>query len=233
MSYAEFITKWGLAAHGTTHRLRLRVCISLKMVMFSLFVFLQLKEFENQNRNTCSSDTAEWTGPSSPTPSELLNNNNTVSLPPTLRFLLGAGKKKAPGRSSDAAPVPPLNRGPLQSPAAQDPSPSCRATGPLLFMTVKALTLHCDALSGWIQLRPLLCRQQLFCCACGVIREGGGGSGSGHIFQICLDRAWMFRSAVCVLCLSKSYSFLPLRSCGQHTCKCWTRLSIGVLKAYF
>lgn len=130
MSYAEFITEWGLAALATTHRLRLRVCISLKMVMFSLFVFLQLKEFENQNRNTCSSDTAEWTGPSSPTPSELLNNNNTVSLPPTLRFLLGAGKKKAvPRRRPLVVPLtpPPSHRwtvGPSKALQLRTPLPA-------------------------------------------------------------------------------------------------------------
>lgn len=180
----------------------------LKMVMFCLFVLLQLKEFENQNRSTCSSDAAaEWMGPSSPTHSELLNNNNTVSLPPTHHFPLQAGKtsprRRPLGRSSDGAAVPPLNRGPPPKPCSSGPSPSCGATGPLLFIAVKALTLHCDALSGWIQLRPLLCRPQLFCCMCGVIR---GGSGLGHIFQICLDGPECF-SLLCVFCVSRNLLF--------------------------
>ncbi|XP_075879380.1 SAM and SH3 domain-containing protein 1 isoform X3 [Nelusetta ayraudi] len=57
---------------------RIQLMMMVKENMISIEEALaRLKEFENQNRHTCGGgDAAEWTAPSSPTPSELLNNNN-------------------------------------------------------------------------------------------------------------------------------------------------------------
>lgn len=73
--------------------------------------------------------------------------------------------------------------GPHLKPCSSEASPNYRALGGLLFIAVKALTPYCAAVSGWIQHRTLLCRPQLFYAWVGWL----GGSGSGHIFQICLD----------------------------------------------
>lgn len=73
-------------------------------------------------------------------------------------------------------------RAPLK-PCSSGPSPNYRTVGRLLFMAVKALTPYCAVVSGWIQHRALLCRPQLFYTWVGWL----GGSGWGHIFQICLD----------------------------------------------
>lgn len=198
------------------------------MVMFLLFVVLQLKEFENQNR--ISSDAAEWTGPSSPTPSELLNNNNAVSLPPTLHFLLRAGKTLR-GR----APWSLLWRwtmGPLQSPAAQDPLTQLRSDGPT--------PIHgCQSANP-----PLWCAERVDSAAAAVmpaaallLRVGWLVGEVGFRFRPHFSDlsgwAWMFLSAVCVLRLSQSSSFLLLRDCKRPTCKCTPQSSIGGFEVIF
>lgn len=81
--------------------------------------------------------------------------------------------------------------GPHLNSCSSEASPNCRALGGLLFIAVKALTPYCAAVSGWIQHRLLLCRPQLFYAWVGWL----GGSGSGHIFQICLD-GWLFLCSV-------------------------------------
>lgn len=73
-------------------------------------------------------------------------------------------------------------RAPLK-PSSSGPSPNYRTLCGLLFIAVKALTPYCAVVSWWIQHTALLCRPQLFYAWVGVI----GGSGSGQIFQICLD----------------------------------------------
>lgn len=131
------------------------------------------------------------------------------------------------GPSLPLCPCPTAELGAPPKPCSSGPSPSHRAMGGLLFMAVKALTPYCAALSGWIQHRALLCRPQLFCAWVGWL----GGSGSGHIFQICLDGPTVsLRCVFLCLLLSKS-SVCALTLCPTNKYRLWV-LMYNVLYAF-
>lgn len=153
----------------------------------------------------CRFDSAECTDPSNPTTNESFICNVSLSSPQSEGVLVAFLMLNHDFRQcvvhegfcpADAKAVScwqhlslslclcPIDEpGAPLKPCSSSPSPNCRAPGRLLFIAVKALTPYCAVVSGWIQLRALLCSSQLFYAWVGWL----GGSGSGHIFRIRLD----------------------------------------------